>query len=81
MRLIGVLLLALAACGCSGVSEKRSLVIVTLATTRADRIGAFGGTAVPTPNLDRLAREGTIALDPGFSKAAFAVQEIDASHP
>ena len=62
MKLNGVLLLALAACGCSGVSENRSLVLVTLDTTRADRIGAFGGTAVPTPNLDRLAREGTIAL-------------------
>ena len=36
-------------------------MLVTLDTTRADRIGAFGGTGVPTPTLDRLAREGTIA--------------------
>ena len=63
MRSIALLVLALAACGRPGVPEHRSLVLVTLDTTRADRIGAFGGTTVPTPNLDRLAREGTIALD------------------
>ena len=63
MRSIALLVLALAACGRPGVPEDRSLVLVTLDTTRADRIGAFGGTTVPTPNLDRLAREGTIALD------------------
>ncbi len=62
MRSVVVLVLALAACGRPGVPADRSLVLVTLDTTRADRIGAFGGTAVPTPNLDRLAREGTIAL-------------------
>jgi arylsulfatase A-like enzyme/Flp pilus assembly protein TadD len=54
--------LALAACGRSGVTENRSLILVTLDTTRADRIGAFGGATVPTPTLDQLAREGTIAV-------------------
>ena len=38
-------------------------MLVTLDTTRADRIGAFGGRAVPTPVLDRIAREGTIAAE------------------
>src|SRR5262249_35470808 len=33
--------------------------VVTLDTTRADRIGAFGGSAVPTPNFDRAAQDGT----------------------
>ncbi len=37
-----------------------SVVLVTLDTTRADRIGSFGGTAVPTPNLDRVARDGVV---------------------
>jgi len=36
----------------------RRLLLVTLDTTRADAIGAWGGQA-PTPNLDRLARTGT----------------------
>ena len=35
-----------------------SVLLVTLDTTRADRIGAFGGAAVPTPSLDAIAREG-----------------------
>jgi arylsulfatase A-like enzyme/cytochrome c-type biogenesis protein CcmH/NrfG len=39
--------------------DELSLVLVTLDTTRADRIGAFGGTTVPTPNLDEIAYEGT----------------------
>lgn len=37
-----------------------NLVVVTLDTTRADRIGAYGGPAGATPTLDRLAREGTV---------------------
>jgi arylsulfatase A-like enzyme/Flp pilus assembly protein TadD len=48
--------------GCAGgiPPSERSVVLVTLDTTRADRIGVYGGTAVPTPNLDRIAREGTL---------------------
>lgn len=41
----------------------RHLVVVTIDTLRADRLGAYGNTSVPTPNLDRLAREGARALD------------------
>jgi len=57
-------LLACALAGATGCSdpappvEKLSVIFVTLDTTRADRIGAFGGTAVPTPHLDRIAGEG-----------------------
>jgi tetratricopeptide (TPR) repeat protein len=40
-----------------------NVLVVTLDTTRADRIGAFGGRAVPTPNLDRAAAEGTRFLE------------------
>jgi arylsulfatase A-like enzyme/Flp pilus assembly protein TadD len=39
------------------------VIVVTLDTTRADRVGAYGGTAVPTPHLDRIAREGTLFED------------------
>ena len=39
----------------------RNLVIVTIDTLRADRIGAYGNTTVATPNLDRIAREGAMA--------------------
>ena len=37
-----------------------NLVIVTLDTTRADRIGAYGNTEVETAAFDRLAREGVL---------------------
>jgi arylsulfatase A-like enzyme/tetratricopeptide (TPR) repeat protein len=41
----------------------RHLVLVTIDTLRADRLGAYGSTTVPTPEFDRLAREGALALD------------------
>jgi arylsulfatase A-like enzyme/Tfp pilus assembly protein PilF len=37
-----------------------NLLLITLDTTRADRIGAYGWKPSPTPNLDRLASEGTL---------------------
>ena len=40
----------------------RNLVLITIDTLRADRLGAYGNTTVATPNLDRLAREGAMAL-------------------
>ena len=53
-RPLALLALALAACagpGCHRTTppEELSLVLVTLDTTRADRLGAYGGRAVPTP--------------------------------
>jgi len=40
----------------------RHLLLITIDTLRADRVGAYGSTVVATPNLDRLAREGAFAL-------------------
>jgi arylsulfatase A-like enzyme/Tfp pilus assembly protein PilF len=37
-----------------------NLLLITLDTTRADRIHAYGFDGVDTPNLDRLAREGVL---------------------
>jgi arylsulfatase A-like enzyme/Tfp pilus assembly protein PilF len=37
-----------------------NLLVITLDTTRADSLGAFGGEGNHTPNLDRLAREGIL---------------------
>lgn len=37
-----------------------NLLLVTLDTTRADRIGAYGFGGIETPNLDRVAREGVL---------------------
>jgi arylsulfatase A-like enzyme len=39
-------------------NARRNVVLVSIDTLRADRVGAYGGP--PTPTLDRLAREGTL---------------------
>jgi len=36
-----------------------SILLVTIDTLRADRVGCYGAAAAETPNLDRLAQEGT----------------------
>ncbi len=62
LALLVLALAALAGPGCHRTTppEQLSLILVTLDTTRADRLGAYGGHAVPTPNLDRIAREGAV---------------------
>jgi arylsulfatase A-like enzyme/Tfp pilus assembly protein PilF len=40
--------------------DRLNLVVVTLDTTRADRIGAYGARDVETPVVDGLAREGVL---------------------
>ncbi len=45
----------------SGVTRDRlNLVVITLDTTRADRIGAYGYKDTETPAFDRVAREGVL---------------------
>ena len=53
------LLLALLAV-CSNAATKPNLVLVTLDSTRADRMGFLGSKAGLTPNLDRLAAESLV---------------------
>ena len=57
-----VLAVALCAAGCAKgrPPAERSVVVITMDTTRADRLGAYGGGGGLTPNLDRLAREGVV---------------------
>jgi arylsulfatase A-like enzyme/tetratricopeptide (TPR) repeat protein len=66
---LAFLLLALAAAGAiyfvtvrpvtSRRTARDSILLVTLDTTRADHVGAYGYRAARTPHLDRLAAEGT----------------------
>lgn len=41
-------------------SSNLNLLVVTLDTTRADRLGAYGGPQGATPELDRIAAEGVV---------------------
>ena len=55
-----VFALASSLAGCRPASEKpRNLLLVTVDTWRADHLGAAGKNPSPTPNLDRIAREGS----------------------
>ncbi len=57
---LGVMLVPPGAAAASDPAPARpNLVLVTLDTTRADRIGVYGDAAARTPNLDALARRGT----------------------
>jgi arylsulfatase A-like enzyme/Tfp pilus assembly protein PilF len=53
----GVFLLAAA------VTSAPNVVLVTIDTLRADRVGAYGYAGAHTPALDRLAREGVLLQD------------------
>src|SRR5262245_28270430 len=52
-----------------------NLLLVTLDTTRADRLGAYGSTARATPAFDRIAAEGVL-----FQRAVTAVPLTLPSH-
>ena len=54
-------LICIAASGCGGGGQSVSrVVIVTLDTTRADRLGCYGYAAAATPHLDALAGEAAL---------------------
>ena len=44
-------------------SRPRDVLLITIDTLRADRVGAAGGAVGITPALDALAREGAVFLD------------------
>ncbi len=61
--LICLCLVLLLFVGCSKKDQneptKHNVLLITLDTTRADRLGCYGYTAAQTPNLDALAKSGT----------------------
>ncbi len=60
--------LGLSLIGCGGQGHVRGVVVVSLDTLRADRLGAWGSTAGLTPNLDRMAAE-SVVFDQAYSQA------------
>ena len=72
-------LVALASFGCNLISADRSdgpnVLLVTIDTLRADRVGAYGARDVATPTLDALAARGVL-----FEEAMAAVPLTLPSH-
>ncbi len=59
---LALVVAALPSCG-KPRSDRPNVLLVTIDTCRADRLGSYGFTLARTPNLDRLAREGVRCAD------------------
>jgi arylsulfatase A-like enzyme len=59
--IIAITLLVLAVCVFPRKEKARpNVLLITVDTLRADRLGCYGSTLTHTPNIDRLAREGLL---------------------
>ncbi len=61
--------------GVGAAAGRPGVILITLDTTRADRLGCYGDENAATPNLDRLAREGVL-----FENARAQVPVTGPSH-
>src|SRR6202045_3964868 len=68
-------LLFLACSSLAAVAKPFNIILITLDTTRADRMGFLGSKLGLTPNLDELARRGVV-----FTQAFAVVPLTTASH-
>jgi len=71
-KIVAGVSLILLAISFAAAASKPNLVLITLDSTRADRMGFLGGKAALTPNLDRLARE-SIVFERAYSQAPSSV--------
>lgn len=60
VTLAAALLAALGACSSDGDYRPFNLLLITMDTTRADRLGCYGYAAPTTPHIDRLAARGIL---------------------
>ena len=71
-KIVAGVSLILLAISLAAAASKPNLVLITLDSTRADRMGFLGGKGALTPNLDRLARE-SIVFERAYSQAPSSV--------
>ncbi len=55
-----LLLLVLIVTGTCRSQPALNILLITMDTTRADHLGCYGYEAISTPNIDRIAQEGTV---------------------
>ncbi len=71
-KIVAGLSLILLTLSLAKAASKPNLVLITLDSTRADRMGFLGSKGALTPNLDRLARE-SIVFERAYSQAPSSV--------
>src|SRR3981081_4296384 len=74
-RLLGLIFLAASALAGPVAPPLPNVILITLDTTRADRMGVLGSKLDLTPNLDALARQSVV-----FTRAYSQVPLTTASH-
>ena len=58
--LVGLVTLGSCKSGSAPSPSRLNLLLVTIDTLRADRLGCYGYSQIETPNLDRIARQGVL---------------------
>ena len=66
---VGLLCLLFA---CAGEKRRPNVVLISIDTLRADHVGCYGYERPTTPNIDRLAAEGT-RITPAYSASSWTV--------
>ena len=74
-RLLGLILMVASAMAGTVAPQPPNVILITLDTTRADRMGFLGSKRGLTPNLDALARQSVV-----FTRAYSQVPLTTASH-
>lgn len=67
--------LALGGCTSAPTPPPRNLVLIVVDTLRADHVGGYGYPRPTTPNLDRLAAEGTV-FENAFAQSSWTAPSI-----
>jgi arylsulfatase A-like enzyme/Tfp pilus assembly protein PilF len=74
-RLTAMLVLLMAGCSSKPEPSRTNVVLITVDTLRADRVGCYGNSSVETPEMDQLARDGAV-----FRRAIAQVPLTTPSH-
>src|SRR5215831_7156448 len=58
--LLGLVMLSSCRSGTAPTPTRMNLLLVSIDTLRADRLGCYGYSQIETPNLDKVARQGVL---------------------